>query len=130
MGCETDAPGAPPKCSSGQAISYGLLVACLVLLAQTAFSLTRARADFLRIVEAGEVEVPALTELVLSLSPPVLFILVGVVGTVLAVKEILLRNTAIKLVLNLIAALGLVLLFALAVQAVTLPMAESAVRGG
>lgn len=128
MGCETDAPGNPVKFSSAQAISYGLLVACLVLLAQTAFSLTRARAESLSALEASQVELPPITQIVLSLTPPVLFVLAGVVGTVLTVKEILVRNTAIKLLVNLIAALGLMLLFALALQTVHLPLAESATR--
>lgn len=122
MGCETDALVSPKakKGSSGQAISYGLLVACLVLLMQTALCLTRARADIS--LAQQEVEMPAVTQWMVSFPPPVVFLLAGAIGTVLTVKEILLRSTAIKLFLNLVATVALVLLFALAIQAVSVPV--------
>ncbi len=124
MGCETDPSGTSAKFSSGQAISYGLLVACLVLLAQTAFSLTRARAESLGALEASHVELPAITQVVFAMPPPVLFGLAGVVGTMLTVKEILVRDTVVKLLINLIATLGLILLFALVLHVVHLPLGE------
>jgi hypothetical protein len=118
MGCDTDALAAPTtkKCSFGQAISYGLLVACLVLLLQTAFCLIRAQTVASPAQEGTEV--PVLAQRMLSLPAPVVLLLAGALGTALAIKEILLRRTPIKLLLNLVAALALVVLFALALQAV------------
>lgn len=116
-----DATSSNRKYSLGQAISFGLLVACLILLLTFSLYLARAQVDFQRVFADTDAELPATTLLLLSFTPAIVMVLAGLVATGLSIKEILIRNTATKLVLNLIAAVAIGLLFGLVALALQVP---------
>ncbi|MEN6493250.1 MAG: hypothetical protein ABFD16_03070 [Thermoguttaceae bacterium] len=117
-----DATSSNRKYSLGQAISFGLLVACLILLLTLSLYLARAQADFQSVFADTDAELPAATLLLLSFTPAIVMVLAGLVATGLTIKEILIRNTAIKLVLNLIVAVATGLLFVFVVLALRVPV--------
>ena len=111
-----------PASAGSSVLSVFILVIDLVGLALLGLLARFTLPRFMKILEEFEVELPVLTQWVLSVPPTWYVGAFAGIGVLLVLKEIVIRNAAFKSGLNLLAGLALLAFAAVAVVALFLPL--------
>ncbi|MFC1597509.1 hypothetical protein ACFL5Q_06190 [Planctomycetota bacterium] len=111
-----------PRFGGAGVVSVGILAVDVVTLAVLGLCMTYARARIGAMFEEFGVELPAMTQLLLSVPTGVVVLVLVGAGALLVAKEGMVRKASVRLTLNLLAALGLLAFAALVVVALFLPL--------